>query len=285
MAEETTVQKIIKNYKQLEESIVKQLFIEYTDHSPTSGSYREDVWRSLFRQIIPYKFSIEKGAFIIDSKGLTSKEIDLVIFDEQYTPYIFNYGNIRFIPIEAVAVVIQCKSNAINNSNLQVWKMSISLLKTDTRSITRIYQSVVNGELNKAEEAICEKNKKTQTATRPISILCHLKKQDGTSTKPKSELFDFIICADEAGSQLNIFPDQNKNLGEWYKSLNHHNDQFEEYVKDYQNPTSLKDYEVPNNSILSLIFQLNQLLMLINNPMLFPHQAYVEMFNAHNPKT
>ncbi|MNN95966.1 hypothetical protein D3C81_2148620 [compost metagenome] len=32
-------------------------------------------------------------------------------------------------------------------------------------------------------------------------------------------------------------------------------------------------------SLLSLTFQLNQLLMLINNPLLFPHDAYVRMFN------
>ncbi len=33
-------------------------------------------------------------------------------------------------------------------------------------------------------------------------------------------------------------------------------------------------------SILTLTFQLNQLLMLINNPIQFPHLAYVEMFNS-----
>lgn len=33
------------------------------------------------------------------------------------------------------------------------------------------------------------------------------------------------------------------------------------------------------NVLLSLIFQLNQLLMVLNNPMLFPHRAYADMFN------
>ena len=48
---------------------------------------------------------------------------------------------------------------------------------------------------------------------------------------------------------------------------------------------SLKDYEVldeneENISLLTFNFQLNQLLMLINNPILFPHRAYVKMFNG-----
>ncbi|WP_315815074.1 DUF6602 domain-containing protein [Paraflavitalea speifideaquila] len=117
--QQDTVSKIIQNYKQLEESIVKQLFIEITNHYPTTGAYREEVWKSLFRQIIPKKFSIEQGVFIIDSKGQVSQEVDLVVFDEQYTPFIFNYGNIMFIPIEAVAIVIQCKSNTLKNQELK----------------------------------------------------------------------------------------------------------------------------------------------------------------------
>jgi hypothetical protein len=47
----------------------------------------------------------------------------------------------------------------------------------------------------------------------------------------------------------------------------------------------LSDLAVSNNgkesSLLTLIFQLNQLLMIINNPMLFPHKAYVEMFKGY----
>lgn len=40
-------------------------------------------------------------------------------------------------------------------------------------------------------------------------------------------------------------------------------------------------YVTIKNVIMSLTFQLNQLLMIINNPMQFPHRAYVEMFNKN----
>lgn len=278
-----TILKIKENYKRIEKSIVEQLFLEFPDHHPTTGSYREDVWYSLFRQIVPYKFAIEKGVFIIDSDGKISKEVDLAIFDEQYTPYIFNYGNVRFIPIEAVAVVIQCKSNNIKNSNLKEWAESINILQTNTQSITRIFTGVVNGFLDIQNAKIENNQKVTQTATRPIRILCYLNNKKDSYTKPKKGLFDILICGnakDKDNSSLEVKFDQDKNLGEWYTSLNHNNPNLHHYKREYQGIDKLDDnYKVEDNSILSLIFQLNQILMLINNPMLFPHQAYSKMFN------
>ena len=101
---------ILKNYQQAEESIVKQLYMEHTLHGGTAGSMREDVWKGLFEMILPKKFVIEQSVFIIDSQDGISHEVDLAIVDETYTPYIFHYGRLKFIPIEAVAAVVECKS-------------------------------------------------------------------------------------------------------------------------------------------------------------------------------
>ena len=38
-------------------------------------------------------------------------------------------------------------------------------------------------------------------------------------------------------------------------------------------------YDNEEYALLSFIFQFNQMLMMINNPMFFPHMAYVDMFN------
>ena len=59
-------------------------------------------------------------------------------------------------------------------------------------------------------------------------------------------------------------------------------------VSEAQRPEFLQNLKVEKidkygqkheNVLLSLIFQLNQLLMVLNNPMLFPHKAYAERFN------
>ena len=51
-----------------------------------------------------------------------------------------------------------------------------------------------------------------------------------------------------------------------------------------QKDQKLDDYEVKFGeeklSLMTFNFQFNQVLMLINNPMLFPHIAYAEMFNG-----
>ncbi|WP_213531661.1 DUF6602 domain-containing protein [Paenibacillus cisolokensis] len=89
LIDEGILSQIKLNYIRLEESIISQLGMANKKHHVTTGTFREDIWRSLFEQIIPRKFSIEQSVFIMDSQKRVSKEVDLAIFDEMYTPYIF----------------------------------------------------------------------------------------------------------------------------------------------------------------------------------------------------
>lgn len=232
---ESIIQNIKDNYKKMEEGIVKQLYFS-ENHGGIVGHYREKIWAQMFQNIIPKKFVIEQSVFIIDSYGKVSKEVDLAIFDEMYTPYVFKYYDLKFIPIEAVAVVVQCKSKNMETQNLKEWKESISNLHTSSRSLVRIQSCLASGGVP------------TQTATRPLCILCCLNNELQNLTE-----FDAIIRANE-----------------------------KEDISTY----SLGKYTVHDNgselSLMTFNFQLNQLLMLINNPMLFPHIAYAEMFSGHD---
>jgi hypothetical protein len=273
---------IINNYKKLEESIVSQLFLSVSNHQLTAGISREKIWKSLFEQIIPKKFVIDQGIFIIDSNGEISREVDLAVFDEQYTPYIFNYGHIRFIPIEAVAVVIQCKSKSVGNS-LKDWVSSIDKLKTNTQSIVRIASTVLDNKIKNPEGG---NQTKTQTATRPIKILCHL---SGWNNQ-YSALFDINIIANECPKCLKIMSGCRDFLNDWYTHLNHAQEEYHSWMCPPKLEKKLSELEVSSisdngeikeSALLTLIFQLNQLLMIINNPMFFPHQAYVDMFKKN----
>jgi len=273
MQKKIIISSIKSNYDELERSIVSQLLLETPNHQLTTGTYRETIWMSLFKQIIPHKFSIKQGVFIMDSYGNTSAEVDLVIFDEQYTPYIFNYGEICFIPIEAVAVVIQCKSFTLDDQKLTDWVETIDKLKTSNNSIARLANSIA------INESVL-----TQKSTRPIKILCYLSEQK-PNQKGESIGFDIELCAIKGESKLNIkFNDTVDNLYDAFINLNFHQseDICEEELKGINalKNISLKDqFTIENNNLLSFIFQLNQLLMLINNPLLFPHQSYVDLFN------
>jgi len=281
MGSKNTIRKIYENYDNIQKSIVNQLLLEAPEHYSTTGTYRETVWKSLFEKIIPKKFCIDQGVFIIDSNGNKSKEVDLAIFDEQYTPYIFNYGEIKFIPIEAVSVVIQCKSNCLTKKILKEWTDSVDRMVTSSRSIARVMPGIIDNSIKKA---------KSQNSTRPVKILCCISEEKNLSDSIKS-MFDICIYADKTeGILKKIIPCENDKYYEWYLKLNH-SELYKNGKKDsnliIQNgkdiDKKLSDIKVTNcegkeNVLLSLIFQLNQLLMLINNPMLFPHEAYAEMF-------
>lgn len=279
---------IVTNYRQNERKIVETLFFQHERHQGIIGGFRETVWKQLFEQIIPHKFVVEQSVFIVDSFGNVSNEVDLAIIDETYTPYIFRYGKLKFVPIEAVAAVVECKSNTMKNIKLSDWLDQIEKLKTSQLSIARMHAYFVTNESDRVDYDPDSKfpPPPRQTATRPIRILCALAKP----TKVDSR-FDFIISANEREKKLDITTtDPDKDLFKWYCELNHA--QMDESVsirpEEGLEGKRLSDYAVSSKSengasesvsLLTLTFQLNQLLMLINNPILFPHLAYVKMFN------
>lgn len=276
---------IIKNYCEAEKSLVAQLNFQLPNHPPTIGGFREEIWKQLFEQIIPKKYVVEQSVFLMDSAGNISDEVDLAIFDEMYTPYIFRNGRIKFIPIEAVAAVVQCKSTNVNTKDkktneysIKSWCKSIDDLKTSKDSIIRMAPDIIT-------EAA-----KTQKGTRPIKIFCALKKP----LEALMDEFDFYILADKdkCPDKIDIIIPHEKDwdLGKWHYELNMRipaeevSKLKEETFKEKRLNRMLTDYKVESDgkpvTLLTLNFQLNQLLMLINNPMLFPHLAYAKMFNG-----
>lgn len=280
------IDQIKENYASLEEGIVKQLYFE-VEHGATIGHYREKIWGEMFKSIIPKKFVIEQSVFLIDSRGNVSNEVDLAIFDEMYTPYIFRYYDLKFIPLEAVAVVVECKSKSWDKDNLENWVQSISDLKTSSaqRSFARLATNI-------AYEPV-----KTQPATRPLRVLCCLNERKKDLPTKAGRTFDVVIRAIKKEKRLEIKWDtKKKNLYDWYLCLNQANGREREGIKGAEEAEAhdLDEYIIyrtGNNgsdkeelSLMSFNFQLNQILMLINNPMLFPHLDYVEMFNGSRRK-
>lgn len=283
---------IIHNYVSEERSMVSQLYFKYRNHGTTVGGFREDLWKEMFENIVPKKFVVEQSVFIIDSNGQVSKEVDIAIFDEMYTPYIFRKGKLKFIPIEAVAVVVECKSTSGGTNSLKEWTQSIKNLNTSRKAITRMHSGIIteNGDGRKL----------SQTATRPILVYCYL----GDKREAEAKLFDFALHADEEQGRILIYYEENSTLKDWYRDLNHADDtvknglinegigfEDEDNLSEGTKKTNyhLDEYLIETNkkneklvvSLLSFNFMLNQLLMLINNPILFPHMAYVEMFNKN----
>ena len=279
---------IKENYLKMERELVTQLNYNVGNHPTTVGSNREEIWADFFRRIVPKKFNIARSVFIIDSKRNVSKEVDIAIYDDQYTPYIFNYGLIKFIPVEAVTAVVQCKSQKLNSEILKEWTEYINKLETSKDSIARLATNVHIGDRKEDSKKVNEdqESKLIQIATTPIKILCCLSKD-----KTGRDSFDIItdVCQNKNDSRdlgnLNIVFKKNKNL---YDILCQYNRNNKDYEKGSDTEKELRerkisDYVVHKKekecTLLSFIFQFNQMLMMINNPMFFPHKAYVDMFN------
>ncbi len=290
------IKDIKENYLKMERELVTQLNYDVTNQQATAGSYREEIWADFFRRIVPKKFNIARSVFIIDSKENISKEVDIAIYDEQYTPYIFNYGLIKFIPIEAVAAVVQCKSRYLDSNVLEDWAHSIDKLKTSNDSIVRVATYIHIGEK--------PKNGTIQTATKPIKILCYIPEEKTSTNDSKGrDKFDIVIEAYQNRNLNNNQVRDNSDKVSYDGNLKitfRDNDLLEVLQKynqadikkriegNFENSESLKERKIENYrvgnekkeyTLLSFIFQFNQMLMMINNPMFFPHKAYVDMFN------
>ncbi len=77
-------------------------------HPGAKGDCSEAVWIRLFETYLPERYKAQK-AFIGDSNGKFSDQIDVVIYDRQYSPFVFNFEGQIIIPAEAVYAVFEAK--------------------------------------------------------------------------------------------------------------------------------------------------------------------------------
>jgi hypothetical protein len=81
-------------------------------HSTTKGDASEEVWLELLRRYLPKRYQAER-AHVVDSNGVFSQQIDVVVFDRQYSPFIFDYNGQKVVAAESVYALFEAKQ-AIN---------------------------------------------------------------------------------------------------------------------------------------------------------------------------
>ena len=80
-------------------------------HPGSKGDASENVWIELLNQYLPTRYQTAK-AHVVDSKGQFSQQIDVVVFDRQYSPFIFSYQGAIIVPAESVYAVFEAKQTA-----------------------------------------------------------------------------------------------------------------------------------------------------------------------------
>ena len=79
-------------------------------HPMTKGDASEKVWLELLQTYLPRRYQAAK-AHVVDSRGVFSEQIDVVVFDRQYSPFIFQLSGQTIIPAESVYAVFEAKQS------------------------------------------------------------------------------------------------------------------------------------------------------------------------------
>lgn len=101
-------------------------------HGSTKGNASESVWLQLLETYLPRRYQTA-AAHVVDSRGEFSDQIDVVIFDRQYTPLIFYYEGQTVVPAESVYAVFEAKQT-INAGQ-------VAYAQAKVASVRRLYRT------------------------------------------------------------------------------------------------------------------------------------------------
>ncbi|POA27741.1 MULTISPECIES: CBASS effector endonuclease NucC [unclassified Pseudomonas] len=80
-------------------------------HPGAKGDASEGVWIDMLDTYLPKRYQAA-NAFVVDSLGNFSDQIDVVVFDRQYSPFIFKFDEQIIVPAESVYAVFEAKQTA-----------------------------------------------------------------------------------------------------------------------------------------------------------------------------
>lgn len=108
---------------------------KFIKHPGSKGDSLENVWIDWLREYLPNRYCVDK-AFVIDCKGQLSHQLDLVIYDQHFTPFVFRQDGVTYIPAEGVYAVFEVKPDL--NGSVKVKGESISYIEYAGRKVASV---------------------------------------------------------------------------------------------------------------------------------------------------
>lgn len=96
-------------------------------HPGTKGDACEGVWLELLQTYLPKRYQAAK-AHVVDSSGAFSEQIDVLVFDRQYSPFIFTFKEQLVVPAESVYAVFEAKQT-INARLIQYAQQKVASVR------------------------------------------------------------------------------------------------------------------------------------------------------------
>lgn len=113
---------------------------DFITHPGSKGDSLENAWIEWLRKYLPNRYSVDK-AIVIDHEGNTSQQIDVVIYDNWFTPFIFSQNGFHYIPTEGVYAAFEVKPDIGNSSDE---KSNIEYAGEKIESVRRLLRTSTN---------------------------------------------------------------------------------------------------------------------------------------------
>jgi hypothetical protein len=236
----------------LQDQMVAQLNTnrDYIKHPGSKGDALENAWIDWLRKYLPNRYSVDK-AIVIDSLGNTSHQIDIVIYDNWFTPFIFSQNGFHYIPAEGVYAVFEVKPDISDSSEgktniaYAAEKIeSVRILKRTTTSIISVGQRQEPRGLTKIVGGILTSTK-SGAKNNNTTIIKHLSEQKGFKS------LDFGCIADYGSFYVDYEKEENILIKD-----------FDERYFDYYNGREFKEvvFSKAENSLVTFFMQLTRYL-------------------------
>lgn len=243
---------IAELFQSLQNQMLAQLNTnrEFITHPGSKGDSLENVWIEWLRKYLPNRYCVDK-AIIIDSTGDLSHQIDLVIYDQQYTPFVFTQNGIHYIPAEGVYAVFEVKPDLKGNVSDKNYFQYAGEKIASVRSLKRTTVKIINAGITCNERPLTKilggilTNTNSYSHATNDTIESHIKSLTGLQSIELGCAIDF------GGFYVNYSGKEDVNEKD-----------YEKRIKDYYNKRKFESaiFSAKENSLVMFFLQLTRYL-------------------------
>jgi hypothetical protein len=136
-------------FRRVQQEMLAQLSVGgLFEHPSAMGHATEHQWLQLFDRYLPKRYRAAP-AFVIDAAGRRSRQIDIAIFDNLYTPPLFPHSAGLHLPAESVYAVFEVKPTFSRQ-----WLRDAADKAASVQSLHRTSVSVIGREATKPPEIL-----------------------------------------------------------------------------------------------------------------------------------
>lgn len=238
---------------------------KFITHSGSKGDALEETWIEWLRKYLPNRYSVDK-AIVIDSTGNTSDQLDIVIYDNWFTPFIFSQNGFNYIPAEGVYAVFEVKPDIKGNVESQSFIeyagnkiQSVRRLKRTSTNIINAGKSNEPREFTKIIGGILSSTSTFKKQTTLINKLKGLKSSQGIDIGCIADYGCFYIDYNKVKQNEDDLTNIDKNDPEFINNINIYYSKKINYYYDHRTIKEIK-FSEKENSLVAFSLQLTRYL-------------------------